>query len=118
RTAGLAFKNVENSLQLPEGRRRGIRLRLADRRDPRGRGPSPAGSSSGFVAMHVAAVSFARRVRTLCEGSAYLPGPRFFRLVRITMFRFTTAGESHGPALLTIVEGVPAGLEIRSEIID
>jgi chorismate synthase len=34
------------------------------------------------------------------------------------MFRFTTAGESHGPALLAIVEGVPAGLEIRSDAID
>jgi chorismate synthase len=34
------------------------------------------------------------------------------------MFRFTTAGESHGPALLTIVEGVPAGLQIRSDRID
>lgn len=34
------------------------------------------------------------------------------------MFRFTTAGESHGPALVAIVEGVPAGLEIRPDLID
>lgn len=34
------------------------------------------------------------------------------------MFRFTTAGESHGPALITIVEGVPAGLRLESEGID
>ena len=34
------------------------------------------------------------------------------------MFRFTTAGESHGPALTTIVEGVPAGLRLRAEEID
>ena len=34
------------------------------------------------------------------------------------MFRFTTAGESHGPALTTIVEGVPAGVPIRAEEID
>lgn len=34
------------------------------------------------------------------------------------MFRFTTAGESHGPALLAIVEGVPAGLTIHPERID
>lgn len=34
------------------------------------------------------------------------------------MFRFTTAGESHGPALTTIVEGVPAGLPLRAEEID
>ena len=34
------------------------------------------------------------------------------------MFRFTTAGESHGPALLAIVEGVPAGLPIEPDRID
>ena len=27
--------------------------------------------------------------------------------------RFTTAGESHGPGLIAIVEGLPAGLELR-----
>ena len=31
------------------------------------------------------------------------------------MLRFLTAGESHGPGLVTIVEGLPAGLEVRSE---
>ena len=31
------------------------------------------------------------------------------------MFRFLTAGESHGPQLTVIVEGVPAGLEISEE---
>jgi len=31
------------------------------------------------------------------------------------MFRFTTAGESHGPALVAIVEGLPAGLPIDIE---
>ena len=36
----------------------------------------------------------------------------------MTNFRFTTAGESHGPALTTIVEGAPAGLAIRAEEID
>lgn len=30
-------------------------------------------------------------------------------------FRYLTAGESHGPALTTIVEGVPAGLELSEE---
>ena len=34
------------------------------------------------------------------------------------MFRFLTAGESHGPALTMIVEGLPAGLPISREIID
>ena len=33
-------------------------------------------------------------------------------------FRFTTAGESHGKALVTIVEGVPAGLDIDVSKID
>jgi chorismate synthase len=33
-------------------------------------------------------------------------------------FRFTTAGESHGPGLVAIVEGVPAGLEIDREQLD
>jgi chorismate synthase len=34
------------------------------------------------------------------------------------MFRFTTAGESHGRALVAIVEGLPAGLPIDAEGID
>jgi chorismate synthase len=33
-------------------------------------------------------------------------------------FRFTTAGESHGPGLVAIVEGLPAGLEIDPEALD
>ena len=33
-------------------------------------------------------------------------------------FRFTTAGESHGPGLVAIVEGVPAGLELDRGRID
>src|SRR3954465_2961670 len=32
--------------------------------------------------------------------------------------RFTTAGESHGPGLTTVVEGLPAGLELSSEDLD
>ncbi len=34
------------------------------------------------------------------------------------MFRFTTSGESHGRALVAIVEGVPAGLRVDVEAID
>ena len=30
------------------------------------------------------------------------------------MVRWLTAGESHGPALVTIAEGLPAGIEISS----
>mgnify|MGYP003487327083 CR=1 FL=1 len=33
-------------------------------------------------------------------------------------FRFTTAGESHGPALVTIVEGLPAGLPVAAAFVD
>jgi chorismate synthase len=32
--------------------------------------------------------------------------------------RFVTAGESHGPGLTAIVEGLPAGLELRPEDVD
>ena len=31
------------------------------------------------------------------------------------MLRYLTAGESHGPALIVVVEGLPAGLEISTE---
>ena len=34
------------------------------------------------------------------------------------MLRFLTAGESHGPELVVIVEGLPAGVEVDSEAID
>ena len=32
--------------------------------------------------------------------------------------RFLTAGESHGPALTTILEGLPAGLPLSTDVID
>ena len=34
------------------------------------------------------------------------------------MFRFTTSGESHGRALVAVVEGLPAGLAVEAELID
>ena len=34
------------------------------------------------------------------------------------MLRFLTAGESHGPSLTAILDGMPAGLSITSEIIN
>src|SRR3989449_6807978 len=34
------------------------------------------------------------------------------------MFRFTTAGESHGPALVAIVEGLPAGMPVNVDQIN
>jgi len=36
----------------------------------------------------------------------------------MSSFRFTTAGESHGPGLVAIVEGMPAGLELDREALD
>ena len=36
----------------------------------------------------------------------------------MSRFHFTTAGESHGPALTVIVTGVPAGLRLERERID
>jgi chorismate synthase len=35
-----------------------------------------------------------------------------------TSFRFTTAGESHGPGLVAIVEGMPAGLALERDALD
>jgi chorismate synthase len=35
-----------------------------------------------------------------------------------TGLRFMTAGESHGPSLVAVLEGMPAGLELQSAIID
>jgi chorismate synthase len=32
--------------------------------------------------------------------------------------RFTTAGESHGPGLVAVVEGLPAGIELEPADID
>ncbi|MDP6667036.1 MAG: chorismate synthase [Dehalococcoidia bacterium] len=36
----------------------------------------------------------------------------------MTTFRYLTAGESHGPGLTVIVEGMPAGLELSEEYIE
>jgi len=36
----------------------------------------------------------------------------------MTRFRFTTAGESHGPALAALVEGLPAGVPVSAGDID
>jgi chorismate synthase len=36
----------------------------------------------------------------------------------MSAFRFITAGESHGPGLVAIVEGMPAGLELDREALD
>ncbi len=38
--------------------------------------------------------------------------------INFRMLRFTTAGESHGPALVSVLEGVPAGLPLLAADID
>ena len=35
-----------------------------------------------------------------------------------TRLRYLTAGKSHGPALTAILEGIPAGLQLGSEVVD
>src|ERR1051326_5314361 len=40
------------------------------------------------------------------------------KIGKITMFRFLTSGESHGPGLTAIIEGIPAGLKVAAEDID
>jgi chorismate synthase len=44
-----------------------------------------------------------------------MPAPQYRRRVELN---FTTAGESHGPGLVAIVEGLPAGLELDREALD
>ena len=36
----------------------------------------------------------------------------------MTTFRYLTAGESHGPGLTVIVEGIPAGLDVNEDYIE
>lgn len=50
------------------------------------------------------------RAQTAAEGTLALVGP--------PGMRFLTAGESHGPALVTIVEGVPSGVPLAAVDID
>ena len=40
------------------------------------------------------------------------------RAIDMTMLRFMTAGESHGPELTAILEGLPAGVRLDKEAID
>src|SRR3546814_4301629 len=48
--------------------------------------------------------------RSVFHGAPCMSGNTYGKL-----FTVTTAGESHGPALVAIVDGCPPGLEIRSE---
>jgi chorismate synthase len=46
-----------------------------------------------------------------CDPAPRSPSP-------LPVLHFTTAGESHGPALVAILEGIPAGLALRAEDVD
>src|SRR5436305_2781885 len=59
-----------------------------------------------------------RRPRTRSRGSVErLPRSGDSRLARMTL-RLSSAGESHGPALVAIVTGLPAGLALDRDAID
>src|SRR5688572_21393813 len=45
-------------------------------------------------------------------------GPPDYRSTPTMPLRFTTAGESHGPGLVSILEGMPAGLPLLAEHVD
>jgi chorismate synthase len=49
-----------------------------------------------------------------------MDGIRFFITITagVIVMRYLTAGESHGPQLTAIIEGLPAGLEISSVLLD
>jgi len=72
-----------------------------------------------------------RRSRVPLRGTGILPGVAFDtprcptdneRLSKDLwgkpLLRFLTAGESHGPALVAILDGIPAGLPLRAEVVD
>src|SRR5512135_1194459 len=57
--------------------------------------------------------------RVPCLSFCHAPGRRPGLKGKNDMpLRFLTAGESHGPALLAILEGLPAGLPLDPEQID
>src|SRR5215469_10879122 len=53
-----------------------------------------------------------------CASRTYARGTRTYYRIGKDMFRFLTSGESHGPGLTAIVEGIPAGLKLSAEDID
>jgi chorismate synthase len=53
-----------------------------------------------------------------CACRTYARGTWTYYRVGKDMFRFLTSGESHGPGLTAILEGIPAGLKLSAEDID
>src|SRR6267378_3594718 len=75
---------------------------------------SPESGLTVDPAMHCA-----RLVRAAWSGASPRPPPpeQASRLGRMTL-RLSSAGESHGPALVAIVSGLPAGLTLDRDAID
>ena len=78
------------------------------RASPRSSSATP--SSTGTAAADRPAAGANERSRP--EARRY-PGPSPSEVVRV--LRYLTAGESHGPALTVVVEGLPAGLPVTVE---
>ena len=100
-----------------QGRPRPLALRLAP--------PAEHGRGPGVVSLTASSSFVHREARSVCGG----PAKRFAgchssaechsgRVVYFRRLRFLTAGESHGPALTVIVEGLPAGLAVDRAAID
>src|SRR6266851_3031232 len=53
-----------------------------------------------------------------CACRAYARGTWTYYRKGEMMFRFLTSGESHGPGLTAILEGIPAGLKLSDEEIN
>src|SRR5260370_9516976 len=53
-----------------------------------------------------------------CACRTYARGTWTYYRVGKDMLRFLTSGESHGPGLTAILEGIPAGLKLSAEDID
>src|SRR5260221_5015769 len=53
-----------------------------------------------------------------CACRTYARGTWIYYRIGKGMFRFLTSGESHGPGLTAILEGIPAGLKLSAEDID
>src|ERR1039458_585177 len=50
--------------------------------------------------------------------SRCFPAPAFPRYNQMKMIRFSTAGESHGEALIALVSGLPAGIPVDLEFVN
>ena len=69
--------------------------------------------------MRFIAIGKKGRARRLSRTSANRPIPIAEVWVELaSMLRYYTAGESHGKALVALVDGFPAGVELSAELID